>query len=153
MPFIHININSLLPKFDEVRYIASITNVSIIGISETELDETIWSNELEVAGYDLVRSRRGGCFACYIKNSIAYSCKDSFCSNTESIFVDIILPNSKSILLGILYRPPKKSDFVKYINVFTETGVLNKQECYLLGDININLILDKKEIFSNKSYI
>ena len=114
------------------------------------------SSELEVDGYDLVRldrSRRGGSVACYIKSSIAYSFKDSFCSNTESIFVDIFLPNSKSILLDILYRPPKKSDFVKYINVFTETGVLNKQECYLLGDININLILDEKDIFSNTSYI
>ena len=46
MHFIHININSLLPKIDEVRCIANITNVSIIGISETELDETIWSSEL-----------------------------------------------------------------------------------------------------------
>ena len=61
---------------------------------------------------------------------------------------------SKPILLGILYRQPDKSDFVEHINnVFTETGVLDKQECYLLGDLNINLILDKKEIFCNKSYI
>ena len=115
------------------------------------------SSELEVDGYDLVRldrSRRGGGVACYIKSLIAYSYKESFCSNTESIFVDIFLPKSKPILLGILYRPPDKSDFVKHINnVFTETGVLDKQECYLLGDLNINLILDEKEIFSNKSYI
>ena len=63
------------------------------------------------------------------------------------------MPNSEPILLGILYRPPDKADFVKHINnVFTETGVLVKQACYLLGDLNINLIPDKKEIFSNKSY-
>ena len=95
----------------------------------------------------------GGGVACYIKSSIAYSYKDSFCSNTESIFVDIFFPKSKPILLGILYRPPNKSDFFKHINnVFTKTGVLDKQECYLLGGLNIDLILDKKEIFSNKSY-
>ena len=43
------------------------------------------SSELEVDGYDLVRldrSRRGGGVACYIKSSIAYSYKDSFCTNT-----------------------------------------------------------------------
>ena len=157
MHFTHININNLLPKIDVVRYIANIINTSIIEISGTKLDRTILSSELEVDGYDLVRldrSRRGGGVACYIKSSIAYSYKDSFCSNTESIFVDIFLPKSKPILLGILYRPPDKSDFVKHINnVFTETGVLDKQECYLLGDLNINLILDEKEIFSNKSYI
>ena len=55
MHFIHININSLLPKIDEIRYISNITNASIIGISETKIDETIWSSESEVDGYDLVR--------------------------------------------------------------------------------------------------
>ena len=148
-------VNSLLPKIDEVRYIANITKASIIGVSETKLDETILSSELEVDGYDLVRldqSRRSGGVACYIKSWIAYSYEDSFCSNTESIFLDIFfLPKSKPILLGILYRPPDKSDFVRHIHVFIEIGVLDKQECYLLA-LNINLILDEKEIFSNKSY-
>ena len=55
MRFIYININTLLPKTDEVRYIANITNASVIGTSETKLDETILSSELEVDGYDLVR--------------------------------------------------------------------------------------------------
>ena len=148
--FIYININSLLPKIDEVCYTTNITNASINWIRETKLDKTIWSSELEVDGYDLVRldwSRRGDGVACYIESSVTYSYKDSFCSNTRSIFVDIFLPNSKPILLGILYRPPDKLDFVKHFNnVFTETGVLDKQECYLLGDLNINLILDEKEI-------
>ena len=55
MHFIHININNLLPKIDEIRDISNITNASIIGISETKIDETIWSSESEVDGYDLVR--------------------------------------------------------------------------------------------------
>ena len=50
MHFIHININSLLPKIDEMRYITNITNASIIGISETKLDETILSRELKADG-------------------------------------------------------------------------------------------------------
>ena len=136
MHFVHININILLPKIDEVRYIANITNAYIIGISETKLDGTIQSSELEVDRYDLVRldrSRRGDGVAHYIKSSIAYTYKESFYSNAESIFVDIFLPKSKPILLGILYRPPVKSDLVERINnVFTGTGVLDKQECYLL---------------------
>ena len=47
MHFIHININSLVLKIDELRYIANITNSSIIGISETKLLETILPSELE----------------------------------------------------------------------------------------------------------
>ena len=102
---------------------------------DSKLDKSILSSELEVDGYDLVRldqSRRGDGVTCYIKSLIAYSYKDSFCSNTESIFVDIFfLPKFKSILLGISYRAPSKSDFVKHINnIFTETRVSDKQECY-----------------------
>ena len=51
-----------MPKTDKVRYIANITNASIIGINETKLDENILSSELEVNSFDLVRldrSRRG----------------------------------------------------------------------------------------------
>ena len=76
MHFIHININSLLPKIDEVSYIANITSASIIGVNETKLDKTVWSSELGVDSYDLVRlnrSKRCGGVACYIKSSIAYS--------------------------------------------------------------------------------
>ena len=67
-----------MPKIDEVRYIANITNASIIGISETKLDETNLASELQVDSYDLVsldRSRRGGGVACYINISVAYSYK------------------------------------------------------------------------------
>ena len=74
-------------------------------------------------------------------------------SNIESTFVTMYLPKYELILLGILNRPFNKSDFVKHINnVFTETWVLDKQECYLSGDLNINLLHNKKEIFSKKSY-
>ena len=35
-----LNINSLLPKIDEIRYIAKFRNVTAIGLSETKLDNT-----------------------------------------------------------------------------------------------------------------
>ena len=31
-------------------------------------------------------------------------------------------------------------------NAFTETGILDKQECYLKVDLNTNLIVDEEEI-------
>ena len=75
----------------------------------------------------------------------------------ESIFVNIYFPKPKSILLDILNGPPNKSDksdhLIKHINdVFTGTGALDNQECYLQGDLNINLLLHKKETFSIKTY-
>ena len=49
--------------------------------------------------------------------------KKAFAATLKSTIADIYLPKSKPILLGILYRPPNKSGFIKQISVFTETGV------------------------------
>ena len=40
--FIHLNINSLLPKNEEHRIIAKSTNAAIIGISESKLYESVF---------------------------------------------------------------------------------------------------------------
>ena len=58
MHFIHLNINSILPKIDEICYIAKLTNATVIGLSETKLDNAVLSSELEIEGCDLVRSDR-----------------------------------------------------------------------------------------------
>ena len=34
MHFIHLNINSILPKIDEICYVAKLTNATVIGLSE-----------------------------------------------------------------------------------------------------------------------
>ena len=84
--------NALYSHKYKYPFVKNWWSASSIGIGETKLDETILSSELEVYGYDLVRlhrSGRGGGVSCHIKSSIAYSYKDSFCSNTESIFVNI----------------------------------------------------------------
>ena len=97
MHFIHLNINSILPKIDEIRYIAKLTNATVIGLSETKLDNAVLSSELEIEGYDLVRSdrsRRGGGVACFVKNSISYNRKPNFCINTKCIFINIFLLRS-----------------------------------------------------------
>ena len=101
------------------------------------------SSELEIEGYDLVRfdrSRRGGVVACFVENYISYNRKPNFCINTESIFIEIFLTKSKSVLIVILYRPPDKYNVVNCLErTFSNTNVFESQECYLLGDININL--------------
>ena len=116
---------------------------------------TVLSSELGIQGYDLVRSdrsRRGGGVVCFLKNSISYNRKPNFCINTESIFIEIFLPRSKPVLIGILYRPPDKYDFVNCLErTFSDTNIFESQECYLLGDFNINLQPKDKEIFRHKS--
>ena len=71
---LHLNINSLLSKLDEIRFIAKQSNASAIGISESKPDSSILSSELDTDEYDLIRldrSRRGGGVGCYIRKSLS----------------------------------------------------------------------------------
>ena len=62
--FIHLNINSLLPKIDELRYIAKSTNAAVIGICESKLDASVLDPEISINNYKILRcdkNRQGTC--------------------------------------------------------------------------------------------
>ena len=53
--FIHLNVNSLLPKIDELRNIAKLSNAAVTGISESKLDDSVLSSEIRIDDYDTLR--------------------------------------------------------------------------------------------------
>ena len=58
----------------------------------------------------------------------------------ESIFFDILLPKLKPILLGVIYRPPDQSGFLKILsNSITKANRFDTHEAYILGDLNIDI--------------
>ena len=46
--FGHININSPLPKIDELEYIAKLSEAAVIGISESKLDDSVLSSAIKI---------------------------------------------------------------------------------------------------------
>ena len=65
--FIHLNINSLLPKIDELCYIAKSTNAVVIGICESKLDASVLDPGISINNYKILccdRNRQGGGVAC-----------------------------------------------------------------------------------------
>ena len=103
--FLHININSLLPKIDELRYIAKLSEAAVIGISESKLDDSVLSSEIQIENYDLIRSdrnRHGGGVACFIRNDLSYNTKSFLPSKIENIFIEIFLPHSKPVVVNII---------------------------------------------------
>ena len=44
----HLNINSLLSKIEELRYIAESTNTAVIGINESKLDISVLEKETSI---------------------------------------------------------------------------------------------------------
>ena len=55
---IHLNVTSLLPKLDEIRYIAEGTKAAVIGIIESKLNKSIFQSEIQIDNYDLLRCDR-----------------------------------------------------------------------------------------------
>ena len=114
---IHLNVNSVLPKIDELHEIAKKTRATVIGLTETKLDATVLDGEVNLEGYELIRSdrnRHGGGVACYIKpNKVVFRSRDGFSNEIKNLFFDILLPKTKPILVGIVYRPPNQSRFLE----------------------------------------
>ena len=146
---IHLNVNSLLPKIDEIRYIAERTKAAVIGITESKLDESIFQSEIQIDNYDLLRcdrNRNGGGVACYIRSDISYVQKDFFPNVIENIFFEILLPKTSPITVGIMYRPPSQTNFLEILNMTFEKVDVDKKEIYILGDFNINMYHNNRYI-------
>ena len=109
----------MLPKIDELRNIAKLSNAAVIGISESKLDDSVLSSEIHIDNYNTLRcdsNRRRGGVVCYIRNDLSFDVKSFFPSEIENVFLEILLPNTKPIVVGIIYRPPSQSEFLKIIN-------------------------------------
>ena len=79
----------MLPKIDELRHIARLTNAAVIGISKSKLDDSVLTSEIQIEGFDLLRcdrNRHGGGVACYIKSELSYNVKSYFPKDIENIF-------------------------------------------------------------------
>ena len=148
--FIHLSVNSLLPKNDELRNIARLSNTAVIGISKSKLDDSVLSSEIHIGNYITLccdRNRHGGRVVCYIKNDLSFDVKPFFPPEIENVFFEILLPNTKPIVVGIIYRPPSQSEFLEIINTHFSKLDTNNNEIYILGDFNINLYLNNSYIF------
>ena len=112
-----------------------------MGITESKLDDCILDSEIQIDNYQILccyRNRKRGGVACYVINDLSYIEKDVFPEEIENIFFEILLPKTKPITVGIIYRP-NQNNFLKTLNEnFAELDTL-KKELYILGDFNINL--------------
>ena len=56
--FIHLNINSILSKIDELRLIAHKSRAAVIGITESKIDDSVLDGEIMIEGYIPIKSDR-----------------------------------------------------------------------------------------------
>ena len=80
---VNLNVNNLLPKVDEIHYIAERTKAPVIGITESKLDKFIFRSEIQIDNYDLLqcdRNKNGGGFPSNIR-VILVTCRKTFSAN------------------------------------------------------------------------
>ena len=71
---LHYNVQSLLPKLDELRYLNNIAKFDCISINESFLDCSIANNEINIEGFSIFRtdrSRHGGGVVLYIREALS----------------------------------------------------------------------------------
>ena len=66
----HLNINSILAKLDELKTIAGNIKAAIIGITKSKVDNSISDTDVEIPGYCILRcdrNRNAGGVTCYVR--------------------------------------------------------------------------------------
>ena len=137
--FLHANVRSLLPKISEVQLLLSRTKAAIFAASETWLDSTVGDGEVRIPGFNIIRrdrNRNGGGVALFIRDNIAYNPRpDHEIDGLEAVWVKLLFPQSKGILVSSIYRPPNDSSFLPKMESKIDPGT----EFYVLGDLNIDV--------------
>ena len=130
----------------------STKHIDIFGLCETFLSESVDNDILNLDGYTFERKDRheintasankGGGVLIYLSNNLNYiRRKDIESPDIESIWVEIMLRNSKSFLVCSVYKPP--SSAVERYEMFS------KQIEKSMGDINVDV---KNAVLTNKTW-
>lgn len=126
-----------MPKISEIRSLACKTRAEVFAVSETWLDDTVTAQEINIPNYTTIRkdrNRKGGGVCIYVRNDIGFTMKDM--PNNKSVWIKILLPKTKPIVVGVCYRSPSDNEFLQHFEELT--GYLDpKDEHIVLGDFNI----------------
>ena len=149
---LHMNVCSLIRNIDQIRLMFGNGKVGILSFSETRLDNSIEDSEIEIANYTVIRNdrnRHGGGVCTYVRTDICFNVRNDLDQNDiEAVWLDIIFPKTKPLLIGCLYRPPSQNSFYEQLN--EGSADLGNTEVILIGDLNTNIL--KKDTSIYKSF-
>ena len=152
----HANIASLNLHIDDLRDFLSRLDFTfdVIGISEHRIKKDKQpSNNVNLEGYEEFIFEPSGT-SCggtgfYIHQKHDYIVREDLKLNSpsdfEAMFVEIVLPDRKNLIVGCIYRHPSSNisvnDFNEhYIQPIIHKVSQEKKECALMGDFNIDFL-------------
>ena len=164
----HVNIASLNLHIDDLRDLLCRLDFSFdaIGISEHRIKKDQKpSNNIDLQGYDEFKFESSatacGGTGIYVNKKHDYVVRDDLKLNSpsdfEAMFVEIILPDRKNLVIGCIYRHPSSklpvNDFnEKFIQPILHKISKEKKECALMGDFNIDFLTSVGNNVASKFY-
>ena len=147
---VHQNVRGILNSHHLLESFVHKTKIDVICISKTHInagDICDKSNLYSLPGYVFLQQNRnvdtGGGVGIFLKHEIKFKRRYDLANHLESLWIEICLKNSKSVLIGCYYRPPEGSNYL--INSFSEvfeeqlTNVVKtNKEIIILGNFNID---------------
>ena len=151
----HLNIASLAKHKEELETLLALLgyNFDIIGITETKLmKDSPPIIDINFNGYNCyhtpTESTKGGAML-YIQEEV--NCKPRVdldkivykSKELESVFIEIINPGRKNIVIGCIYRHPSMEleEFNdEFLSVLMENIGKEEKNIFLLGDFNVDLM-------------
>ena len=144
----HLNVNSLNPKFDEIRDLIVRCKFEVMVLSETKLDESHNDALYQIDNYNMYRqdkrSNSGGMLI-YVSKILPSTLGHlNICSEeNECISVEISCNETKILVLG-MYKNPKTSpnSFKTYFEKTCEEASEKYENVIIIGDLNFNMLQD-----------
>ena len=153
----HMNVQSLVPCFDEIKIWLKENSYDIFTLSETWLDSTIHDSEIKIPGYVIERTdrnRHGGGVAIYVKEDIHYKrrCDIENINDIGSVWIEIKQIRKKPIIIGSLYCRSQSEvpEFLELLSEMMDDVTNENKETILLGDLNCDF-LKKNPVTSHMS--
>ena len=122
----------------------------VICITETWCSDNSVNHDLfELPQYKSIhqvrRAGKGGGIAVFLLESLTVNIRHDLSVNNadiEALCVEIINKKSKNILINTQYRQPAGNfnEFEAYLNTFLANSKTTDKTCFLVGDLNLNLI-------------
>ena len=126
------------------------SQLGILCLNETWLDNTITNSQIHIPGYVIERrdrNRCGGGVLMYIRDDIDYELRTDIASVNnlvESLWVEIKCIDSMPCLISSIYRPPSaRVGYYNGILDILDKASLEDKDIILSADLNIDYIMDE----------
>jgi exonuclease III len=151
MKLLHQNICGLVAKTSHIEHILmNFKDIHMFTLSETHLNEENSPLLADISGFKLAyRNRPNGTYggvAAFISDRVQWIRRhDLEHPELECLWIEVLIKNAKSILVGTIYKTPVGSkflskDFPDYFDDMLSTAAAENKELILMGDLNCNFL-------------